>query len=283
MVGAQTKRYFEEVKGYGRGKDLFLYDTDPSKGYFDDINEADIIFVSVPTPSSPDGSADLRALEDAFRRITGEKVAVIRSTVPPGTTETFQKNYPRHKVLFNPEFLTARRAWEDFLRPERQIAGFTPLSLEASHLVLSLLPKAPFMSPWGVNTNDQIRITATEAEIIKYASNIHYFRKVTWANALARVAEKLAAAHDPRVEVNFDNIGLAMAADFRIGDSHLDVTHGGYRGVGGHCLPKDLLAFAAQARSLGLEEIAALIEADWKFNEKLLAEQGLGVKDVPHS
>jgi len=283
MVGAQMKRYFEEVKGYEQSRDLFLCDTDVTKGYSDDINNADVIFISVPTPSSQDGSADLSRLEDSFKRISNEKIVVIRSTVPPRTTETFQVRYPQHRVLFNPEFLTARLAWEDFIRPERQIAGFTSSSLEAAHLVLSLLPKAPFMSPWGVNTNDQIRIGATEAEIIKYASNIHYFRKVMWANALERVAKKFSASHNPLMEVNFDNIRLAMAADFRIGDSHLDVSYGGYRGVGGHCLPKDLLAFAAQAREMGLEEIADLLEADWKFNEKLLAEQGLDVKNLKNS
>ena len=56
MVGAPLKRYFEEFKGYKRGEDLFLYDIDPKKGYYDDINQADVIFISVPTPSSPDGS-----------------------------------------------------------------------------------------------------------------------------------------------------------------------------------------------------------------------------------
>lgn len=267
MVGTPTARYFEKVRGLERGLDLFLYDTDPPKGYSDDINQADLIFISVPTPRSEDGSADLSALKDAFSKIQGEKIVVIRSTVPPGTTEAFQKKYSQHKILFNPEFLTAKRAWEDFLKPDRQIVGFTSQSLEAAQAVLALLPKAPFMSPWGINTTKQIRITAAQAEIIKYASNLHYYRKVNWANALAKVAQKLGE--------DFENIRLAMAADFRIGDSHLDVGYGGYRGVGGHCLPKDLEAFQAHCRELGLPEVSELLESDRLFNEKLLKEQSL--------
>ena len=276
MVGTPMARYFGEVRGLERGRDLFLYDKDPQKGYLDDINQADLIFISVPTPSSDQpaggGSADLSALEDAFSKIQGEKIVVIRSTVPPGTTEAFQKKYPQHKILFNPEFLTAKRAWEDFLKPDRQIVGFTPQSLEAAQAVLALLPKAPFMSPWGINTTKQIRITAAQAEIIKYASNLHYYRKVNWANALAKVAQRLGE--------DFENIRLAMAADFRIGDSHLDVEYGGYRGVGGHCLPKDLKAFQAHCRELGLPEVSELLESDRLFNEKLLKEQGLPIDKI---
>lgn len=272
MVGAPLKRWFEEERGYKRGADLFLYDIDPRKGYFDDVNLADIIFISVPTPRGADGSADLSAVESAFLRIKGEKIVVIKSTVPPGTTESFQKKYPNHKILFNPEFLTERKAWEDFIRPDRQIVGFTENSLDAAHLVLSLLPKAPFMSPWGINTYKPVKITATEAEIIKYGGNIYFSRKINLANVLSMVADKLDA--------DYENVRLGMSADYRIGDSHLDVWHGGYKGFGGYCFPKDLYAFINHLESLGLAECAGLLRKDWEFNEKLLASQGLTIEDV---
>lgn len=273
MVGGPLARYLEEIRGYGRGRDLFLYDIDVKKRYGDDANRADVIFVCVPTPRSPeDGSADISLIADAIRKIKGAKIVVIKSTVPPGTTEAFQKQYPQHKFLFNPEFLTESRAWEDMVRPDRQIVGFTNESLEAAHLVLSLLPKAPFMSPWGVSTYTQTRITATEAEIVKYAGNIYFARKVNWANALAKAAEKLGA--------DYENVRKGMAADHRIGDSHLDVNHGGYKGFGGFCFPKDTAAFLAFAKERGLTDVHALLSADWKFNEDLLREQGLSVEDV---
>lgn len=272
MVGTPLKRWFEESKGYERGKDLFLYDVDPKKGYFDDVSRADIVFVAVPSPRNPDGSCNISIVEEAARSIKGEKVVVVKSTVPPGTTERLQKEHPQHKFLFNPEFLTERQAWIDMVRPDRQIVGFTDSSIDAAHPVLSLLPKAPFMSPWGVNTYTSVKITATEAEIIKYSGNVHFARKINFANAIARLCE----SHG----IDYENVRKGIAADHRIGDSHLDVNHGGYRGWGGYCFPKDLDALTAHFASRDLGEGVDLLKADRAFNEKILAEQGLTIEEV---
>lgn len=271
-MGGQVKKYFEEIKGYQIGKNLLLYDIDQKK-CAGDINKSDVIFVILPTPRNPkDGSCDVSLIRNAVGKIKGEKIVVLKSTIPPGTTESLQKKYPQHKFLFNPEFLTESRAWEDMLRPDRQIVGFTEKSLDAAYLVLSLLPKAPFMSPWGVNTYTPTRITATEAEIIKYAGNVYFAQKVNWANALAKVSGKLNA--------DYENVRQGMSADHRIGDSHLDVTHGGYRGFGGYCFPKDLSAFMMFAKQAGLNDVYNLLKNQWDFNGDLLAEQGLTYDDV---
>ena len=272
MGGTPLARYLQEIKGYLRGTDLFLYDIDPAKGFFDEVNRAEVVFISVPTPRSPDGRANLSAVDSAFQMLKGDQIAVIKSTVPPGTTEDFQRRYPRLRVLFNPENLTERFAWEDFIRPDTQIVGFTGSSMDAAHIVLSLLPKAPFMSPWGVNTYTRVAITATEAEMVKYARNVHFYRKVNFANAVARLAEKMG--------VNYENVRRGMAADHRIGDSHIDVAYGGYRGVGGYCFPKDMDAFIAHLERMELPECAELLRRDRAFNETILAEQGLTLADV---
>lgn len=272
MVGAPLARWFTE-QGLRRDKELFLYDIDVKKNYSDDINEAEVVFVTLPSPKNPkDGSCDVSIVEGAIAKLKPGKIVVIKSTVPPGTTEHFQKKYPRHKFLFNPEFLTESRAWEDMVRPDRQIVGFTKKSIDAANFVLGLLPKAPFMSPWGIGTYNQVRLTATEAEFVKYAGNLHFVRKVNWANALAGVSQTLGA--------DYENVRRGMAADHRIGDSHLDVRHGGYRGWGGYCFPKDTAAFMAFTKERGLKEIYELLAADWKFNERILREQGLSVEDV---
>lgn len=273
MVGTPLKRWFEE-NGYERNSDLFLYDIDPKKGYFDDVNQADIVFIAVPTPRDFDGSCDLTAVKDALTRIDihFHKIVVIKSTVTPGMTEYLQTIFSQWKMLFNPEFLTEKRAWEDFIKPDRQIVGFTKYSIDAAHLVLSLLPKAPFMSPWGLGTYKPIRITATEAEIIKYGGNVHFARKVNFANMLNLLCEEL--------EVSYENVRHGMAADFRIGDSHLDVNHGGYRGFGGYCFPKDLDALIFFLECQGLKDGANLLKADKNFNIQLLNAQGLTIEDV---
>lgn len=277
-VGIQLKRYFEEIRGYKAGKNLFLHDIDPMK-CAGDINQADVIFITVPTPRNPkDDSCDLSIVADVIKNLRENlpsrevterqgKIIVLKSTIPPGTTEIFQKEYPRHKFLFNPEFLKERTAWQDMLRPDRQIIGFTEKSLDVAGLILSLLPKAPFMSP-----HQQNQITATEAEFIKYAGNVYLVRKVNWANALANAAEKLGA--------NYENIRKGMAADPRIGDSHLNVVHGGYRGWGGYCFPKDLDAFIQFSKKEGLKEVVDILVADRNFNEALLKKQGLTLGEV---
>ncbi|OGF73684.1 hypothetical protein A2W57_01680 [Candidatus Giovannonibacteria bacterium RIFCSPHIGHO2_02_43_16] len=262
MVGAPVARYFEEIRGLKRKEGLFLFDTDPKKNFSDDINQADIVFVSVPTPPASDGSSDLSALESVFKKLVENKIVVIKSTVPPGTTENFQKKYRMHKILFNPEFLDAKFNWEQFIKPNRQIIGSTAESEDVSGLILSLLPDAPFKSEIG----------ATEAELVKYASNVHYARKVNLVNVIASLAEKLGA--------NYADIRQAMAADYRIGNSHLDPNFGGYRGFGGHCLPKDTLALIASLEAAGLREEADLIKKDYDYNGKLLKEQGLTWEDI---
>lgn len=273
MVGTPLARYFEEIRGMKRGKELFLYDKNPEKKMRDNFSKADIVFVTVPTPRNPkDGSCDLSIVNEIFSKIKDGRIAVLKSTVPPGTTVGLQKKFSNLKVLFSPEFLTESRAWEDTLRPDRQIVGFTDNSYDAAGLVLSVLPKAPFMSPWGKDTYTPVRISATEAEIIKYAGNVYFVRKVNWANALAKAADKFG--------VDYKNIRMGMSADFRIGDSHLDVDHGGYRGWGGYCFPKDLDAFIQFSKQNGLEDVYEMLMADRNFNEKLLESQGLSLAEV---
>jgi len=267
MVGGPLARFFQEVGGRVRGRDLFLFDTDPVKGYDDDPNRADVVFVAVPTPRGAGGAVQLDALESAFVLMRGPKIIVIKSTVPPGTTERFQKQYPHHKVLFNPEFLTEAHGWEYTLHPDRQFVGATAASRDAAPSVLALLPPAPLMAP-----SPALTLCATEAEIIKYAANVFLTRKVTFANAIFDLASHHGA--------DYERIRAGIAADQRIGPSHLDVRHHGYRGYGGYCFIKDTDALIAHLRREGLGRDAALFEADRAFNEAVLAAQGLTPEDV---
>lgn len=267
MVGSPLARYFQEIGGYARGKDIFLFDTDSAKQCSDDIGQASIIFLCVPTPRSADGRADLSFLEDAIGRVGMRKIMVIKSTVPPGTTEYFQKRFPQHDFLFNPEFLTERRAWENTLHPDRQLVGWTQKSKRAAPQVLTLLPRAPVTAP-----SPELEITATEAELVKCAANVFLARKVTFANAIF----DLARHHG----VDYDHISKGIGSDPRIGPSHLDVFYGGYRGYGGYCFVKDTDALVAHARELGLDHVADLINADVEFNTRILATQGLTPEDV---
>jgi len=242
MVGKPIRRWFEDFLEYKRGKDLFCYDTDPKKGYFDDYNKADVIFVAVPTPSNPDGSCNTSIVESVLDSINDGKIVVIKSTVIPGTIERLQKKHKNKRLIFNPEFLTESQAWLDFISPDRQIVAPTYISENDVYEVLSILPKKHFIRPW---TSDYVKksVNATEAEVGKYASNIFGYIKVTFGNIICEALSLKLKNEGIFVKVNYENVKDIISADLRIGPAWLDVEHGDYCGVGGHCFPKDMDAF----------------------------------------
>lgn len=289
MVGEPIRRWFEEKRGFKRGTDLFCYDTDPKKGYYDDINKAHVIFVAVPTPPNSDGSCNISVVENVVASIRGDKIVVIKSTVPPGTTEDLQKKFPQHKFLFNPEFLTESQAWEDFLKPVRQIVGYTEKSKDAVFTVLNLLPMSYYQSPSILSTYEFRDHTATDAEIIKYYSNVSGAITVAVANIFYDVCEGLKSLE---LDVNYERVRDAIGADPRIGPAWKDVNHGSYRGYGGFCFPKDLNGFRIFIGELGqkpkisktiralLLKAFSVLSNIWDYNTLLLAAQNLTIEDV---
>lgn len=299
MVGGPLKRYFEEIRGHQRGKNLFCYDIDPKKGFFDDINQSDIIFICVPTPSGPDNKLNTSAVESALNMIKqDEKIIVIKSTVLPSSTVYFQKKYPKHKIVFNPEFLTESQAWIDFIRPDRQIVGHTAKSLNSAIPVLALLPQAPFMTPWGHGCYTAHRSSATEAEVAKIAANAFGAIKVSFGNILADLTFALKdylRQKGLEADVDYENVKKIISADHRISASWLDVNHGNYCGFGGYCFPKDFKSFinffdelieATEKNKKNKDLVSCLkkgqevLKAVWSYNESLLRVQGLTTADV---
>ncbi len=299
MVGGPVKRYFEEMRGYKRGKDLFCYDIDPQKGFFDDVNKAEVIFICVPTPNSANGRYNLSIVESALKMIKPEgKIVVVKSTISPGSAEHFQKLFPKHKIVFNPEFLTESQAWLDFIRPDRQIVGYTKKSIDASMMVLSLLPQAPFMAPWGSDCYTTNRVSATEAEMAKISANVFGAVKVAFGNILADIATALKKYFSKKgidVDVSYDNVRKIISADHRIGGSWLNVEHGNYCGFGGYCFPKDLKAYIGFFDDLiselskdkknkelvfCLQKGQKVFQTVWDYNEALLKMQNLTIADV---
>jgi UDPglucose 6-dehydrogenase len=229
VVGDAVSEYFER-----RGYALRGYDPYRNIGSEQSINESDVVFICVPTPYRPSMGFDAGALEDAVSRLDGSKVVVIKSTVLPGTTEAFQHRYSQHCFLFNPEFLREASAREDFVNADRQLVGYTAQSRHLAESLLSILPPAPY----------QRVMVAREAEMTKYMTNCFLAMKVSFANEIFDLATAL--------DVDYNVVADAVAADPRIGASHLDVFDGGYRGYGGKCLPKDTKALIDLGDRLGV-------------------------------
>ncbi|MBI4122938.1 MAG: hypothetical protein HY458_01075 [Parcubacteria group bacterium] len=249
-VGRALADYFQ-----GEGMTPLLYDPPKRMGSLEELNKADVMFVCVPTPSTKEGKVDLSFVEEACRNIGGQKVVVLKSTMLPGTTARLQEAYPHHTFLYNPEFLQESRALEDMLHPLRQIVGYTEKSQGAAQQILEMLPRAPLARI----------IKAEEAEMVKYFGNTFLALKVIFANQLSDLCEQLG--------IDYEAVRECAGADPRIGQSHLDVRHSGYRGYGGKCFPKDMRAFIHFAREKGLE--LRLHEAGESLNAELMKLQGI--------
>lgn len=225
------------------------------------IRECDMVFVAVPTPTKEAGF-DASAVRQALSLVGKGKIAVIKSTILPGTTIALQKEFPEVLVLNSPEFLREETATYDAGHPERNIIGIpeeTEVYQQVAEQVLSVCPEAPYTKV----------MHATSSELVKYAGNTFLALKVVYANVLHDLAESLDAP--------YDDVRDAVSADPRIGPSHLQVlsasghTIQSGRGAGGHCFIKDLEAFRRQYNELVHDEVGdAFLKALVVKNNALL-------------
>ena len=220
--------------------------------------ESDIIFICLPTPMRLDGSCDTRILEIAIEKINNEcknddsrnrPILVIKSTIPPGTTERINKTSIL-PVCFSPEFLTEANSFEDFKNQTRIIIGGPrPYTGKVKQMFRKAFPETPIVKT-GSNT----------AEAVKYFTNCFLATKVIFANEMYDICKAS--------DVDFDKVTEYALFDKRIGKSHLMVPGpDGDRGFGGHCFPKDVEALIYFADNLKVD--AALLKSVLNKNNKL--------------
>lgn len=212
---------------------------------------SDIIFLCLPTPMRKDGSCDTRILEsvldksykiikddsrrpkhsDFLNSQKKKKIFVIKSTVPPGTTERIASNRKGVDVCFSPEFLTEANSFEDFKNQTRIIIGGPrPATGVVKQMFRRAFPTIPIVKT-GTKT----------AEMVKYFTNCFLATKVTFANQMYEICDS--------ANIDYDKVCEYALYDTRIGKSHLAVPGpDGDRGFGGHCFPKDLAAMISFAR-----------------------------------
>lgn len=206
------------------------FDLDPSKcnSTEEETLNNKIIFICLPTPMRSNGSCDTSIVESVVKKCFESKkvkTVVIKSTVAPGTTARLNSLYPTLNVVFNPEFLTERNAVKDYENQTRIILGGPrPGTTELKRIFTKVFPKARI-----------IKTDSTHAEMVKYLTNTFLSVKVSFANEIYQLCEKLGIDYDKVVEY--------ATYDERLGKSHWNVPgHDGDFGFGGHCFPKDLSA-----------------------------------------
>jgi nucleotide sugar dehydrogenase len=194
------------------------------------IKECDIVFIAVWTPTTAKKGFDISVVESVIPLVGEGAIAVIKSTILPGTTEKLQKKFPSVTMLYGPEFLSVASHVHDAAHPFANLVGMPVTDAKhyaAAEKVMKTLPRAPF----------SMICKSSEAEIFKYSHNASGYMQIILFNLMYDLAQKLGA--------NWDVVQKAIAADPLISNRYANPVHKSGRGAGGGCFIKDIAALRA--------------------------------------
>lgn len=252
FVGTAIRKGFKEYY-----HNLFFYDKDMSKSNTESLTDlchkTDILFVCLPTPMTEEGECYTGIVEgviyeiDKIAESLNRKTIIIKSTIPPGTTELINSKVSNIDVIFNPEFLTEANSVEDFKNQDRIILGGHSKNFEEiQNLFSQVFTDVPI-----------IATSSSTAEIVKYTTNTFLSTKVSFANEIKLICDS--------VGINYDEMIKIATLDKRLGSSHWAVPGpDGRKGFGGSCFPKDLQALIYFSSSIGLSPV--LLKSVWEKN-----------------
>ncbi len=250
----------EEIVQLARGRNLFF-----STNVREAIRAADIIFVSVGTPTKTYGAgagraADLRFIELAARTIAevsdGPKIVVEKSTIPVKTAEALktvlEANSPNGKfqILSNPEFLAEGTAIADLENPDRILIGgeTTPEGRAAMETLVNVYAR------W-IPRERILTTNLWSSELSKLVANAFLAQRISSINAVSALCERTGA--------DVDEVARAIGTDSRIGPKFLKASVG----FGGSCFQKDVLNLTYLCEHFGLPEVAAYWDQVIKMND----------------
>jgi UDPglucose 6-dehydrogenase len=239
-----------EIVDQARGRNLF-FSTDVDQA----IIEADIVFISVNTPTKTYGTgkgmaADLKYIELAARQIAklakSDKIIVEKSTLPVRTASAIKSildntgNGVKFQILSNPEFLAEGTAIEDLMSPDRVLIGGDDKSEDGLKAIQSLVD---IYATW-IDRNKILTTNVWSSELSKLVANAFLAQRVSSINSISELCEK--------TEADVEEVSKAIGADSRIGGKFLKASVG----FGGSCFQKDILNLVYIAKSYRLNEVA---------------------------
>ena len=232
---------FYKVETYDIRKELASCDS-----LYELAKKSYIIFVCLPTPMEKSGKCSTKIVERVVHDLDGyckshqlkDRILIIKSTVPPGTTEKLDKETSSVAVVFSPEFLTEANSFDDFKSQSRiVIGGRRPASSRVKTMFRKAFPSIPI-----------VKTSSRHAEMVKYFINCFLSTKVSFANEMYQLCNSL--------DIDYDKVVEYALYDTRIGKSHLSVPGpDGDFGFGGHCFPKDLAAMIYCIKDLGINPV----------------------------
>ena len=235
---------YEGMKNYFETFTFDLNGNCTESSLFSLIEKVDMTFLCLPTPMKKSGECDLSIVRNCLSELDmivksldkKDFIVIIKSTIPPGTTDILNKENNNLNIVFNPEFLTEANAVEDYKNQNRIIiGGDRPWTSKVKTVFEKVFPKVPI-----------IKTSSTIAEMIKYVTNTFLSTKVSFANEMYQICERL--------DVDYDKVMEYAKYDDRLGKSHWSVPGpDGDFGYGGHCFPKDIAALKFIANNLGVD------------------------------
>ena len=223
------------------------------------VSKTDLIFICVPTPMNEDGSSNLDIVYNVVEQISNSNsinnpILIIKSTISPGTTQMLNDKYKKLQIVFNPEFLTEANFVEDFKNQNRIILGGPrDATTKLKQFYITVFPKTPI-----------IKTGSTYAEMVKYLANTFLATKVSFANEMKMMCDKL--------DIDYDKVIEYAIYDQRLGESHWSVPGpDGKYGFGGSCFPKDINAIIHKAHELGVD--IKTIKSAWETNLNVRPEK----------
>jgi len=242
IIGSTCQYGFEKLGHKVFGHDIKL-DTK-----IQDVLDTEIIYVCVPTPSAEDGSCDTSIVEEVvlnLKELNYGGIVAIKSTIKPGTTQKLLES-TRLAICFVPEFLRERCAIVDFTEKHDLLAVGTNIQWIYDKVV----------ECHGKYPQNYAMLSPTEAELLKYYSNVFNSMKIIFANEMYEVATA--------VNADYSKIKDAFVQRKTAVDLYLDVNEN-FRGYGGMCLPKDTAALASFVEELDLDmKLFEIIESENK-------------------
>tara|TARA_R100000664_G_scaffold17057_1_gene25925 strand:- start:43 stop:879 length:837 start_codon:yes stop_codon:yes gene_type:complete len=221
------------------------------------VEVSSFVFLCLPTPMMKNGKCDLSIVKQTVKKIDDmgeEKILIIKSTIPPGTTDMLNSESRNVSIVFNPEFLTEANFLDDFKNQNRIIVGGPrPYSTKVSNLFKKVFPKTPI-----------IKTHSTIAEMVKYFTNCFLATKVSFANEFKEYCDK--------VGMDYDKVLQYALYDDRIGKTHFSVPGpDGNLGFGGSCFPKDVNALIYEMEKKNVTP--SVLSGVWNKNLKVRPER----------
>ncbi len=259
--GYVGKNYADNYES--RGYEVVRYSLDEAHQHNKEkVSQADIVFIAVPTPTTPEGP-NISIVENTLTLVKDGAIAVVKSTLPLMTTEYLAKKHDRLYVFYCPEFLSEKTARQDVDTPHANIIGLGLDNEEyrsKAQIILDTLPRATFSKV----------CSALEAELIKYSRNVHGLHEVIFYNMFYDLAHSLGADYEVLKEYfKNDPLHVHRYASPVHDSGHASGKLG--RGAGGHCFLKDFRAFSQFSQN-ALQDAgySALLEALEQKNLHLL-------------